>query len=81
MQTQMMSNKGDQRKTLLSATRHLWALGGVRAYYRGLGVSSHAFVPFLRSFIFQDRPRWRVSVITAFFDSSPELNIPQLFCD
>lgn len=34
----MMSSTGD-RRTILEAIRKVWALGGVRAYYRGLGVS------------------------------------------
>jgi hypothetical protein len=35
----MMSSTGQQKRTLLEAARKLWALGGVRAYYRGLTVS------------------------------------------
>lgn len=34
----MMSNTGEQKKTLVEAIRHLYKLGGVRAYYRGLTV-------------------------------------------
>jgi hypothetical protein len=34
----MMSNTGEQRHTLPDAVRHLWKLGGFRAYYRGLAV-------------------------------------------
>jgi solute carrier family 25 phosphate transporter 23/24/25/41 len=37
-QTQMMSNTGEQKHTLPVAARHLWNLGGFRAYYRGLAV-------------------------------------------
>lgn len=38
LQTQMMSNTGEQRRTLPDAVRNLWKLGGLRAYYRGLTV-------------------------------------------
>ncbi|KAF5344151.1 hypothetical protein D9758_008886 [Tetrapyrgos nigripes] len=31
--TQMMSSAGAQKRTLVEATRHLWALGGFGAYY------------------------------------------------
>ncbi len=34
----MMSNTGVEKKSLLDAMRHVWALGGVRRYYRGLTV-------------------------------------------
>jgi solute carrier family 25 phosphate transporter 23/24/25/41 len=34
----MMSNTGQQKRHLLDAMRHVWALGGIRRYYRGLTV-------------------------------------------
>lgn len=34
----MMSSTGQQKRSLVGAIRHLWAVGGVRAYYRGLSV-------------------------------------------
>lgn len=34
----MMSSTGEPRRTLASAAKRLWGLGGFRAYYRGLGV-------------------------------------------
>lgn len=34
----MMSNTGQQRLSLVAAAKHLWVLGGMRAYYRGLTV-------------------------------------------
>ena len=34
-----MSNMGGQRPTLLDAVKHVYTLGGMRAYYRGLAVS------------------------------------------
>ena len=37
----MMSNTGQQKRTLIDAGRHLWGLGGMRAYYRGLTVCPH----------------------------------------
>jgi len=33
-----MSNTGEQRLSLVNAAKHLWVLGGMRAYYRGLTV-------------------------------------------
>ena len=33
-----MSSTGDPNRTLASAAKRVWALGGLRAYYRGLGV-------------------------------------------
>jgi solute carrier family 25 (mitochondrial phosphate transporter), member 23/24/25/41 len=38
LKTQMMSSTGGPKQSLASAARQVWALGGVRAYYRGLGV-------------------------------------------
>jgi solute carrier family 25 (mitochondrial phosphate transporter), member 23/24/25/41 len=38
LKTQMMSSTGAQKRTLASAAKRVWALGGFRAYYRGLGV-------------------------------------------
>ena len=34
----MMSSTGLQKRTLVAAARHLWAIGGIHAYYRGLSV-------------------------------------------
>ena len=39
VKTQMMSNMGGQRPTLMEAVKHVYSLGGMRAYYRGLAVS------------------------------------------
>lgn len=33
-----MSNRGGSERTFASAIRHVWRLGGFRAYYRGLSV-------------------------------------------
>jgi hypothetical protein len=38
LKTQMMSNTGEPNRTLASAAKRIWALGGLKAYYRGLGV-------------------------------------------
>jgi len=38
VQTQMMSSTGQHKRTLFNAARHVWGLGGLRAYYRGLSV-------------------------------------------
>jgi hypothetical protein len=40
----MMSTKGEVRLTLVNAARHLWGLGGLRAYYRGLAVRLHGML-------------------------------------
>lgn len=39
VKTQMMSSIGGQRRTLADAVKHVYTLGGMRAYYRGLAVS------------------------------------------
>jgi solute carrier family 25 phosphate transporter 23/24/25/41 len=39
VKTQMMSSLGGRRPTLLEAVKHVYKLGGMRAYYRGLAVS------------------------------------------
>jgi solute carrier family 25 phosphate transporter 23/24/25/41 len=38
LKTQMMSSTESPKQSLASAARQVWALGGLRAYYRGLGV-------------------------------------------
>ncbi|KIP10715.1 hypothetical protein PHLGIDRAFT_125406 [Phlebiopsis gigantea 11061_1 CR5-6] len=45
MKTQMMSNAG-QRKTLREAAARLYALGGVRAFYRGLTIGLVGVFPY-----------------------------------
>ncbi|KAL0576914.1 hypothetical protein V5O48_005060 [Marasmius crinis-equi] len=45
LKTQMMSSTG-QRRTLLDAARHLWGLGGLRAYYRGLAIGLLGVFPY-----------------------------------
>ncbi|KAK0206675.1 mitochondrial carrier [Desarmillaria ectypa] len=45
LKTQMMSNTGT-RRTLMSAARHVWRLGGFRAYYRGLTVGLVGVFPY-----------------------------------
>jgi solute carrier family 25 phosphate transporter 23/24/25/41 len=39
----MMSSTGENKRTLVSAIRHVWSLGGIRGYYRGLTVRSCFF--------------------------------------
>ncbi|KAF4575014.1 hypothetical protein EYR36_006369 [Pleurotus pulmonarius] len=46
LKTQMMSNTGEQKRTLLQACRHLWGLGGMRAYYRGLTIGLVGVFPY-----------------------------------
>ncbi|KAK7470582.1 hypothetical protein VKT23_002006 [Stygiomarasmius scandens] len=46
LKTQMMSNTGGQKRTLIEATRHVWALGKFRAYYRGLSIGLIGVFPY-----------------------------------
>ncbi|KAF8897599.1 mitochondrial carrier domain-containing protein [Infundibulicybe gibba] len=46
LKTQMMSNTGEQKRTLISAARHVWSLGGARAYYRGLTIGLIGVFPY-----------------------------------
>ncbi|KII95124.1 hypothetical protein PLICRDRAFT_202930 [Plicaturopsis crispa FD-325 SS-3] len=46
LKTQMMSNTGDQKRTLVAAARHLWRMGGFRAYYRGLQIGLVGVFPY-----------------------------------
>ncbi|KAF9446931.1 mitochondrial carrier [Macrolepiota fuliginosa MF-IS2] len=45
LKTQMMSNAG-MKRTFLQAARHLYGLGGLRAYYRGLTVGLIGVFPY-----------------------------------
>ena len=38
LKTQMMSSTEIPKRSLASAVKRVWALGGLKAYYRGLGV-------------------------------------------
>ena len=40
-----MSSTDQQKKSLINAARHLWGLGGARAYYRGLSVCGYNTPP------------------------------------
>ncbi|KAG6890563.1 hypothetical protein C0992_000571 [Termitomyces sp. T32_za158] len=44
--TQMMSNTSQQKRTLIQAVRHVWSLGGTRAFYRGLGIGLVGVFPY-----------------------------------
>ncbi|KDQ64584.1 hypothetical protein JAAARDRAFT_187904 [Jaapia argillacea MUCL 33604] len=46
LKTQMMSSTGDKNRTLSTAARRLWKLGGVRAYYRGLTIGLIGVFPY-----------------------------------
>ncbi|KAH9999315.1 mitochondrial carrier [Russula vinacea] len=46
LKTQMMSSTGGPNRTLASAAKRVWALGGLRAYYRGLGVGLVGVFPY-----------------------------------
>jgi len=46
VKTQMMSNTGGSRQTLLSAVRHVYTLGGTRAFYRGLTIGLVGVFPY-----------------------------------
>ncbi|PFH52786.1 hypothetical protein AMATHDRAFT_139300 [Amanita thiersii Skay4041] len=45
LKTQMMSNTG-QRRSMVEAARHVWTLGGMRAYYRGLMIGLIGVFPY-----------------------------------
>ncbi|KAF9652192.1 mitochondrial carrier [Thelephora ganbajun] len=46
VKTQMMSNIGGQRRTLAQAVKHVYSLGGMRAYYRGLAIGLLGVFPY-----------------------------------
>ncbi|KAJ3505885.1 hypothetical protein NLJ89_g7175 [Agrocybe chaxingu] len=46
LKTQMMSNTGQHKRTIFSAMRHIYSLGGVRAYYRGLTIGLIGVFPY-----------------------------------
>ncbi|KIK68070.1 hypothetical protein GYMLUDRAFT_36899 [Collybiopsis luxurians FD-317 M1] len=46
LKTQIMSSTGEQKRTLIQAARHLWKLGGLRAYYRGLSIGLIGVFPY-----------------------------------
>ncbi|KAI0045310.1 mitochondrial carrier [Auriscalpium vulgare] len=46
LKTQMMSSAGEPRRSLVNAAQRLWALGGLRAYYRGLGAGLLGVFPY-----------------------------------
>ncbi|KAH8113244.1 mitochondrial carrier [Phellopilus nigrolimitatus] len=46
LKTQMMSTTGEQKRHVISAAKRLWALGGLRAYYRGLTVGLIGVFPY-----------------------------------
>ncbi|KAI0940015.1 hypothetical protein AcV5_001236 [Taiwanofungus camphoratus] len=46
LKTQMMSSTGQQKRTLLSAARRVWGLGGFRAFYRGLTIGLIGVFPY-----------------------------------
>ncbi|KZV76065.1 mitochondrial carrier [Peniophora sp. CONT] len=46
LKTQMMSSTGETKRTLVSAARTLWGMGGVPAYYRGLVIGLVGVFPY-----------------------------------
>ncbi|KAH7887680.1 mitochondrial carrier [Phlebopus sp. FC_14] len=46
LKTQMMSTTGGQKRGLVDAARHIWQLGGMRAFYRGLGIGLVGVFPY-----------------------------------
>lgn len=46
LKTQMMSSTGLQKRSLMTAIRHLWTVGGMRAYYRGLSIGLVGVFPY-----------------------------------
>ena len=47
LKTQMMSTTGETKRDVISAARRVWALGGMRAYYRGLTVGLVGVFPWV----------------------------------
>ncbi|KAH8105887.1 mitochondrial carrier [Cristinia sonorae] len=45
LKTQMMSSTGE-RRTLVEAAKRVWGLGGMRAFYRGLGIGLIGVFPY-----------------------------------
>ena len=64
----MMSDVGGQRRTLLEAVKRVYSLGGMRAYYRGLGVSCRNYLQWGCGLIFWDTVRvaWRIPLFHNF---------------
>jgi len=46
LKTQMMSTTGGTKRELIPASKRLWALGGLRAYYRGLTIGLIGVFPY-----------------------------------
>ncbi|RDB22471.1 Calcium-binding mitochondrial carrier SAL1 [Hypsizygus marmoreus] len=46
LKTQTMSNTSNQKRSLIDAARHVWSLGGARAYYRGLTIGLVGVFPY-----------------------------------
>ncbi|KAH9951624.1 mitochondrial carrier [Amylocystis lapponica] len=46
LKTHMMSSTGEHKRTLLSAARRVWELGGIRRYYRGLTIGLIGVFPY-----------------------------------
>ncbi|KAI0284382.1 mitochondrial carrier [Russula aff. rugulosa BPL654] len=46
LKTQMMSSTETSKRSLATAAKRVWALGGLRAYYRGLGVGLVGVFPY-----------------------------------
>ncbi|KZT12493.1 mitochondrial carrier [Laetiporus sulphureus 93-53] len=46
LKTQMMSSTGQHKRTLLSAAKKVWSLGGFRAFYRGLTIGLVGVFPY-----------------------------------
>ncbi|KAF9247285.1 mitochondrial carrier [Melanogaster broomeanus] len=46
LKTQMMSATGGRKRSLVGAARHVWQLGGMRAFYRGLTIGLVGVFPY-----------------------------------
>ncbi|KAF8505614.1 mitochondrial carrier [Russula emetica] len=51
LKTQMMSSTGGPKQSLALAAKRVWALGGLKAYYRGLGIGLVGVFPHVYSAI------------------------------
>ncbi|KAF9226538.1 mitochondrial carrier [Gyrodon lividus] len=46
LKTQMMSTTGGQKRSFAAAAQHVWQLGGLRAFYRGLSIGLVGVFPY-----------------------------------
>lgn len=71
LKTQMMSSTEGKNRTLASAAKRVWALGGLNAYYRGLGVRHCFHSPRSSRSLVIGRSGWRIPARVAAFQGMP----------